>query len=49
MAIHVDGDVLLIHECVIKGHHFYKDIWTPRTAEVDLLLVQREPKNEHDR
>ena len=39
-------DAILIYESVIRGHHVYKDIWTPTTGEI--LDVQREPENERD-
>ena len=42
-----EEDVILIHESLIRGHHVYKDIWTPTIGEI--LEVQREPENEHDR
>ena len=41
-----DEDAILIHESTIRGHHVYKDIWTPTMGEI--LEVQREPENEHD-
>ena len=31
---------------VVRGHHIYKDIWTPYVGEQ--LFVQTEDKNEHD-
>ena len=39
-------DVILVYESIVRGHHVYKDIWTPMIGE--LLEVQREPENEHD-
>ena len=34
-------------ESVVRGHHIYKDVWTPQLNEE--LQLQREPGNEHDR
>lgn len=31
---------------VVRGHHIYKDIWTPYVGEE--LFVQTEDENEHD-
>ena len=41
-----EEDAILIHESIIRGHHVYKDIWSPTMGEI--LEVQREPENEHD-
>ena len=38
---------IYIHEDVIRGHHVYKEIWTPVCGEV--LEVTKEPHNAHDR
>ena len=34
-------------ESVVRGHHVYKEIWTPELGEV--LTVCKEPDNIHDR
>ena len=31
---------------VVRGHHVYKDVWTPFIGEE--LMVLREPENEYD-
>ena len=33
-------------DSLIRGHHIYKNIWTPSVGEVLLLVKQEE--NEHD-
>ena len=33
-------------ESIVRGHHVYKDTWTPTMGEI--LEVQSEPENEHD-
>ena len=35
------------HQSVIRGHHIYKDVWSPYTGES--LTLQREDGNTHDR
>ena len=40
-------DSILLKESVIRGHHVFKNIWTPRLGEV--LLVSQEAGNTHDR
>ena len=35
------------HQSVIRGHHIYKDIWSPYIGEH--LTLQREDSNTHDR
>ena len=40
-------DSIFLHESVIRGHHIFKEIWTPRTGEI--LLVRKEAGNVHDR
>ena len=35
---------IFIYEDVIRGHHVYKDVWTPA-----LLEVAKQPGNVHDR
>ena len=39
-------DSIFLHESVIRGHHIFKEIWTPRTGEI--LLVRMETGNVHD-
>ena len=41
------GDVIFWYESVTCGHHVYKRIWTPTTAEI--LSVNTDPTNSHDR
>ena len=41
------GDSIFLHESVIRGHHVFKDVWTPHSGEI--LLVEKEPGNAHDR
>ena len=36
-------DFILLQESVIRGHHVFKEIWTPRHGEI--LLVNQEPGN----
>ena len=38
---------LCLFESVVRGHHIYKEVWTPRTGEE--LLVEKEPGNSQDR
>ena len=40
-------DSIFLHESVIRGHHIFKEIWTPYTGEI--LLVRKEAGNVHDR
>ena len=40
------GEAILIIKSVVRGHHIYKDYWTPEAAEC--LGVAREDGNEHD-
>ena len=35
------------HQSVIRGHHIYKDIWSPYIGEH--LTMQREDSNTHNR
>ena len=37
---------LCLFESVVRGHHIYKEVWTPRTGEE--LLVEKEPGNSQD-
>lgn len=30
----VPEDSILLHESVIRGHHVFKEIWTPRLGEI---------------
>ena len=39
----VAEDSILLQESVIRGHHVFKDIWTPRLSEI--LLVNQEARN----
>ena len=43
----VSDDSIFLHESVIRGHHIFKGIWTPRTGEI--VQVQQEAGNSHDR
>ena len=36
-------DFILLQESVIRGHHVFKEIWTPRLGEI--LLVNQEAGN----
>ena len=36
-----------LHESVMRGHHIFKGIWTPRTGEI--VQVRQEAGNPHDR
>ena len=47
MAESQEDDEEHTHQSVIRGHHIYKDIWSPFTGE--RLAVQREDGNNHDR
>ena len=38
---------IFLHESVIRGHHIFKGIWTPRTGEI--VQVRQEAGNPHDR
>ena len=38
---------VFIHKSVVRGHHIYKETRTPSVGEI--LLVQQEPENPHDR
>lgn len=40
-------DSILLHESVIRGHHVFKEVWSPRLGEI--LLVDKEAGNHHDR
>ena len=42
-----NDQVIYIHEDVIRGHHVYKEIWTPVCGEA--LEVTKELDNAHDR
>ena len=43
----VSDDSTFLHESVIRGHHIFKGIWTPRTGEI--VQVRQEAGNPHDR
>jgi site-specific recombinase len=38
---------VVVLESIVRGHHIYKTIWTPRLGET--LTVQHEQDNDHDR
>jgi len=38
--------VILLHESVIRGHHIFKGMWTPRTGEI--VQVRQKAGNPHD-
>ena len=39
-SVGADGDdAMFSYESIIRGHHIYKDIWTPRIAEVLSVAV----------
>ena len=40
-------DSILLKENVIRGHHVFKVVWTPRVGEI--LRIGKEPGNTHDR
>ena len=40
-------DSFLLKESVIRGHHVFKDVWTPRVGEI--LRIGNEAGNTHDR
>ena len=42
-----ESDDSIFHRSVIRGHHIFKGIWTPRTEEI--VQVQQEAGNPHDR
>ena len=41
----VSDDSIFLHESVIRGHHIFKEIWTPRTEEI--VQVRQEAGNSH--
>ena len=43
----VSDDSIFLHESVIRGHHIFKGILTPRTGEI--VQVRQEAGNPHDR
>jgi len=43
----VSDDSIFLHISVIRGHHIFKGIWTPRTGET--VQVRQEAGNPHDR
>ena len=40
-------DSIFLLESVIRGHHIFKEVWTPRLGEI--LTVRKEVGNAHDR
>ena len=40
-------DSILLKESVIRGHHVFKVVWTPRVGEI--LRIGKEAGNTHDR
>ena len=40
-------DSILLKERVIRSHHVFKDVWTPRVGEI--LRIGKEAGNTHDR
>ena len=40
-------DSILLKESVIRGHHVFKDVWTPRVGEI--LRIGKEAGNSHYR
>ena len=47
MASNGTKDSVLLKESVIRGHHVYKNAWTPRVGEI--LQVRQEAGNSHDK
>ena len=43
----VSDDSIFLHESVMRGHHIFKGIWTPRTEEI--VQGRQEAGNPHDR
>lgn len=43
----VSEESIYLHESVIRGHHIFKQIWTPRIGEI--LSAQQETENVIDR
>ena len=43
----MEDNAVLLHESVIRGHHIYKSVWSPRVGEI--VSVDREHGNSHDR
>ena len=41
------SDAIFLYESVIRGHHIYKGVWTPITAEIP--SVTTDLANRHDR
>jgi hypothetical protein len=41
----VSEDSILLQESVIRGHHVFKEIWTPRLSKI--TLVNQEAGNAH--
>ena len=47
VSVDPEDVAVFIPESVVRGHHIYKEAWTPSAGEV--LLVQQEPENPHNR
>ena len=46
-SIGTDGsDAIYLYESVIRGHHVYKDVWTPSIGEI--LQVARDTDSNHN-
>ena len=39
-------DIEFSSDCVIRGHHIYKRVWTPSVGET--VQLELEEENEHD-
>ena len=42
-----EDEAVFCYQSVVRGHHVYKAIWTPKLGEI--LKVFPEPSNDHDR
>ena len=42
----MEDNAVLLHESVIRGHHIYKSVWSPRVGEI--VSVDREHRNTHE-
>ena len=43
----IGTDAIYLYKSVIRGHHVYKNVWTPRIGEI--LQVARDTDNHQDR
>jgi len=43
----VSDNSIFLQESVMRGHHIFKGIWTPKTEEI--VQVRQEAGNPHDR